>query len=476
VFRKESPTVWVVDDDASIRSYLSDFLISRSYGVVCFDSGEQVVRQIISQGAPSLLLLDIRMPRVGGLEVLAQLDKLDHRIPSIVLSGVDQISTVVQAMRLGASDYLVKPIDITDLEEAIDRVLEENGQALSLNGSAPDLGYTSANKRMLQIGSICHQVAQTDVPVLILGESGVGKEVLARYIHVQSGRRAPFVKVNCAALPAELLESELFGHDRGAFTGAQHEKPGKFELAGQGTIMLDEVAEMSPLLQAKLLHVLQDGEYTRLGGTRTLTSEARVLAATNKHLHTLVTKGNFREDLYFRLNVITIEVPPLRERPEDIAALCERFVEKYGVKYKSQVKKLPRELLAAFMRHSWPGNVRQLENVVRRFLILPDLQEALAELEETKAPLYQSQPEPPASTSLKQLAGDAADKAAKELVFNTLNEVNWNRKEAARRLNICYKSLLNKLHRWQLADRDESAIVNSHGPAAEVVSSASSGH
>lgn len=476
MLRKESPIVWVVDDDASIRSYLSDFLISRSYGVVCFDSGEQVVRQITSQGAPSLLLLDIRMPRVGGLEVLTQLDKLGRRIPSIVLSGVDQISTVVQAMRLGASDYLVKPIDITDLEEAIDRVLEENAQSPSLNGAAPDVGYPSANKRMLQIGSICRQVAQTDVPVLILGESGVGKEVLARYIHVQSGRRAPFVKVNCAALPAELLESELFGHDRGAFTGAQHEKPGKFELAGQGTIMLDEVAEMSPLLQAKLLHVLQDGEYTRLGGTRTLTSEARVLAATNKHLHTLVTKGNFREDLYFRLNVITIEVPPLRDRPEDIAALCERFVEKYGIKYKSQVKKLPRELLAAFMRHSWPGNVRQLENVVRRFLILPDLQEALAELEETKAPLYQSQPEPPASTSLKQLAGDAADKAAKELVFNTLNEVNWNRKEAARRLNICYKSLLNKLHRWQLADRDESGIVHSYGPAAQVASSASSGH
>ena len=476
MLRKESPIVWVVDDDASIRSYLSDFLISRSYGVVCFDSGEQVVRQITSQGAPSLLLLDIRMPRVGGLEVLTQLDKLGRRIPSIVLSGVDQISTVVEAMRLGASDYLVKPIDITDLEEAIDRVLEENAQSPSLNGAAPDVGYPSANKRMLQIGSICRQVAQTDVPVLILGESGVGKEVLARYIHVQSGRRAPFVKVNCAALPAELLESELFGHDRGAFTGAQHEKPGKFELAGQGTIMLDEVAEMSPLLQAKLLHVLQDGEYTRLGGTRTLTSEARVLAATNKHLHTLVTKGNFREDLYFRLNVITIEVPPLRDRPEDIAALCERFVEKYGVKYKSQVKKLPRELLAAFMRHSWPGNVRQLENVVRRFLSLPDLQEALAELEETKAPLYQSQPEPPASTSLKQLAGDAADKAAKELVFNTLNEVNWNRKEAARRLNICYKSLLNKLHRWQLADRDESGMAHSYGPAAQVASGASSGH
>jgi len=434
-----------------------------------------VVRQITSVAPPSLLLLDIRMPKVGGLEVLAQLDKLGRRVPAIVLSGVDQVTTVVQAMRLGASDYLVKPIDITDLEEAIDRVLEENGQALNLNGPAPELGYPSSNKRMLQIGSICRQVAQTDVPVLILGESGVGKEVLARYIHAQSGRRAPFVKVNCAALPAELLESELFGHDRGAFTGAQHEKPGKFELAGQGTIMLDEVAEMSPLLQAKLLHVLQDGEYTRLGGTRTLTSEARVLAATNKQLHTLVTKGNFREDLYFRLNVITIEVPPLRERPEDILALCERFVEKYAAKYKSPVKKLPGELVAAFMRHSWPGNVRQLENVVRRFLILPDLQEALAELEDAKAPLPQSQPDASASTSLKQLAGDAADKAAKELVFNTLNEVNWNRKEAARRLNICYKSLLNKLHRWQLTDRDESMPRNSPGREAQVASGAGSG-
>jgi two-component system, NtrC family, response regulator AtoC len=375
-----------------------------------------------------------------------------------------------------ASDYLVKPLHIRNLEEAIDRVLEENGQAPNVNGSAPDLGYPSSNKRMLQIGAICRQVAQTDVPVLLLGESGVGKEVLARYIHLQSGRRAPFVKVNCAALPAELLESELFGHDRGAFTGAQHEKPGKFELAGQGTIMLDEVAEMSPLLQAKLLHVLQDGEYTRLGGTRTLTSEARVLAATNKHLHTLVTKGHFREDLYFRLNVITIEVPPLRERPEDIVPLCDRFVEKYRVKYKSPVKKLPRELVAAFMRHSWPGNVRQLENVVRRFLILPDLQEALAQLEDTQSPAPQSQLEEPIAISLKELEGNAADKAAKILVFKTLNEVNWNRKEAARRLNICYKSLLNKLHRWQLTDRDESVSWQSSGQDAQVAFAASSGN
>ena len=206
---------------------------------------------------------------------------------------------------------------------------------------------------------------------------------------------------------------------------------------------------MSPLLQAKLLHILQDGEYTRLGGTRTLTSEARIVAATNKRLHTLVAKGEFREDLFFRLNVITVEVPPLRERPEDIAPLCERFVEQYRAKYKSQVKKLPDTLVAAFTRYRWPGNIRQLENAVRRYLLLPNLEQALAELETHQTQPAAADPEPPSNgVSLKNLASDAAEKVEKELVFRTLNEVNWNRRQAALRLNICYKSLLNKLHRW----------------------------
>jgi two-component system, NtrC family, response regulator AtoC len=252
-----------------------------------------------------------------------------------------------------------------------------------------------------------------------------------------------------------LLESELFGHERGAFTGALREKPGKFELAGRGAMMLDEVGEMSPLLQAKLLHVLQDGEYSRLGGTRTLTSEARIIAATNKRLHTLVTTGGFREDLYFRLNVVTIEIPPLRERTEDIVPISNYFVEKYRAKYNSRIKQLPAQLLTAFTRYHWPGNVRQLENSVKRFLILPDLQQALSGLEDTKRPAP-PEPVPPANVSLKALAATAAEKAERELVFRTLNEVNWNRKQAAQRLNICYKSLLNKLHRWNLQDRTES--------------------
>ena len=440
-------TCWVVDDDPSIRSYLSDFLDSRGYGVDCFDSGEQVLRRIASAAEPpSLLLLDIRMPRVGGFEVLAELEKLRRSIPSIVLSGVDEIPSVVRAMQLGACDYLVKPLDAKDLEEAIEKVLEKSGAAYH-NGALQELAFATTNRRMLQIQAICDQVAGADVPVLILGESGVGKEIVARYLHLRSERRGPFVKVNCAALPAELLESELFGHERGAFTGAQREKPGKFELAGRGTILLDEVAEMSPLLQAKLLHILQDGEYTRLGGTRTLTSDARIIAATNKRLHALVTKGEFREDLFFRLNVITVEVPPLRERPEDILPLCDRFVEQYRAKYKSQVKKLPEALETAFVRYRWPGNVRQLENAIRRYLLLPNLEQALAELDSD--PAQRVEPDPPGGgVSLKNLASDAAEKVEKDLVFRTLNEVNWNRRQAAQRLNICYKSLLNKLHRW----------------------------
>jgi len=339
--RNEKQTVWVADDEAATRTFLADFLGSRGYHVLCLDSGEHVVSRLQPSNIPSLLILDIRMPRLGGLEVLAELDTRGLRVPTIVLSGLDQASTVVKAMRLGALDYLVKPLDENDLELAIEKALEEHEDPGACDPAEVQTSFSSSNKRMLQIRAISEQVAHADVPVLILGESGVGKEVLARYIHQKSGRTGPFLRVNCAALPADLLESELFGHERGAFTGAQRDKPGKFELAGNGTIMLDEIGEMSPALQAKLLHVLQDGEYSRVGGTRTLTSEARILAATNKQLEKMVSTGAFREDLLFRLNVITVEVPPLRERPEDIVPLCNSFLEKYRAKYKSPVQQLP---------------------------------------------------------------------------------------------------------------------------------------
>ena len=442
--------VWVADDDPGVRSHLAGLLMDRGYDVQCLDSGEQVLHCLTSSPLPALLLLEIRLPRVSGLEILSALNKIGSRIPSIVLSRVNDIPTVVEAMRLGASDYLPKPIEAKDLEVAMARILADNRPGIQARSSASEFTFQSSNRRMLQIRAVCDQVARADVPILILGESGVGKEVLARYIHERSGRTEAFVKVNCTALPADLLESELFGHERGAFTGAVREKPGKFELASRGTLMLDEVAEMSPLLQSKLLHVLQDGEYSRLGGTMTLTSGARIIAATNKCLRSLASSGGFREDLYFRLNVITVEVPPLRERPEDIAPLCDHFVERYRAKYNSGVKQLPPELVAAFRDYCWPGNVRQLENSVKRFLLLPDLHQALAELESRfDQRAVSPEPNPPPKLSLKEHAANAAEQAEKELIFRTLSEMNWNRKRAAQRLNICYKSLLNKLHRWQ---------------------------
>ena len=457
--QNRNQSVWVADDDPTIRTHVSDFLSSRGFSVLCMDSGDAVLARLNYAQVPTLLILDMVMPCLGGLEVLSELAESGRRIPTIVLSGMGQVGTVVKAMQLGASDYLAKPFSETDLEAAIQRIVHEFAYSDASDATiSKTAACVTSNKRMLHVQGICEQVASADVPVLILGESGVGKEVLARFIHTQSGRRDPFVRVNCAALPADLLESELFGHERGAFTGAVRDKPGKFELAGQGTVMLDEIAELSPQLQAKLLHVLQDGEYTRLGGTRALKSEARIIAATNKQLQSLVAKGAFREDLYFRLNVITVEVPPLRECREDIRPLCLHFVEKHRSKYKSSVRALPEELIAAFLSYSWPGNIRQLENAVKRFLILPGLQDALAELE--RGSISTEGIPNAAQVSLRDFSASAAEQAEKELILRTLNEVNWNRKEAARRLNTCYKSLRNKVRRWQLLNQTEPESHN----------------
>jgi two-component system response regulator AtoC len=254
--------------------------------------------------------------------------------------------------------------------------------------------------------------------------------------------------VNCAALPNELLESELFGYEKGAFTGAVSDRRGKFELAGHGTILLDEIGEMSPALQAKLLHVLQDSEYNRLGGERLVQVHARVLASTNRRLEQMVSQTTFREDLYFRLNVISIEIPPLRERREDIPFFSSRFVAKYRDKYKSTVQALPEELVESFMRLDWPGNVRQLENTVKRYLILPNDEITPSETLIPTAP--ENRVVTPQPLFLKEVGAHAAERAERELVLKTLEQTRWNRKEAARLLNVSYKALRNKLKKWNL--------------------------
>jgi two-component system, NtrC family, response regulator AtoC len=457
-------SILVVDDDHSVRSYLSDFLTSCGYSVECAESGDQAVARLTSGQAPSVVVLDIVMPGINGIEVLENVKRINPTIPVIILSAAGQTKTVVDAMKMGAADFLVKPFEEQELELAIENVVEKQKlkeevktlkRQLDAYVDAGDI--LSTNPKVLKIKEIAKQVADTDVPVLITGESGVGKEVLARFVHAHSSRRdKPFVKVNCAALPNDLLESELFGYERGAFTGALNDKPGKFELADKGTLLLDEIGEMTPHLQAKLLHVLQDSEYTRLGAKRTIRVDARVLASTNINLEENVANGKFREDLYFRLNVIRVDIPPLRERREDIPVLCNYFLCRYRERYKSSVDEISPALMDSFLRYDWPGNVRQLENAVKRYLILPDMNMNPSELkEQTQAaatPVVVKAKED--NMSLKDVGTRAAEQAEKELVLRVLEETSWNRKQAARRLNICYKALLNKLKRWQIDNRN----------------------
>jgi len=311
--------------------------------------------------------------------------------------------------------------------------------------------FIYASEKMQRIKEIVDQVADTDVTILIQGESGVGKEVVARSIHLNSNRKdKPFVKVNCAALPGELLESELFGYEKGAFTGAYRQKPGKFEMANDGIIFLDEIGDISPSLQAKLLQVLQDHEFSRLGGRKDVRVNVRVLAATNRNLEKAVEEGGFREDLYYRLNVVNVTIPPLRERKEEIPFFIQYFLNKFEAKYHKRVKPVPGSLMDAFLGHDWLGNVRELENLIQRFVVLQNEEEIMKELssmpKESKEPEQRECEEGKSRKgSLREVHKTAVREAEKELICKALKGTNWNRKRAADLLNISYKSLLNKI-------------------------------
>ncbi len=390
------------------------------------------------------------LPDNDGVQLIDKIKTLAPHVPVIMLSGVDQVRTVVEAMKRGAADFLLKPFEDSALQAAIDKAPATPAVRVE-TGSGE---FISRNPRMLRVREIVRRVAHTDVPILLLGESGVGKEVIARYAHTQSGRRSrPFIKVNCAALPAGLVESELFGHQQGAFTGALSSRAGKFEQAHTGTIFLDEIGEMSRHLQSKLLQVLQDGTFSRLGGRKTIQVDARNIASTNVNIEDAVASGKFREDLYFRISVISIGLPPLRERREDIPGLCTYFIRQYRERYNSDAQELSPELLESFVQYDWPGNVRQLENFIRRFLVLSDQHSLMTELKTLE-------PEPRGTevvvnqpTSLLDVGANAADRAEQELVRRVLLETHGNRKQAAKRLIICYKSLLNKMKLWNEQQR-----------------------
>ena len=341
----KKPYVAIVDDDSAFASYLRTFLSLRGYEARCYTRGDELLASMKQTEAPDVVLLDVMMPGLDGMATLRALKASRPEAQVIMLSGRNQASTIVEAVRLGAADYVVKPDDPEGLGEialdvAIKNAIEKNRLVSELSelrqqlSDDEDRAVWGNSEKMRGIATVIEQVADSDVTVLIRGESGVGKELVARAIHQRSTRRnRPFVKVNCAALPAELLESELFGHERGAFTGAATTRIGKFEQADGGTLMLDEIGEMKPALQAKLLHVLQDGEFTKLGSNKRVQVDVRIVAATNRDLEKMMLSGDFREDLYYRLKVIELLVPALRERRDEVATLTDFFVARYSRKY-----------------------------------------------------------------------------------------------------------------------------------------------
>jgi two-component system, NtrC family, response regulator AtoC len=475
----EQERVLVVDDEPSIRKYLQTLLEVDGYSVTAVSSGAEALEHLhVQEDRPDFVILDVLMPEMDGLATLRQIVQLDHSLHVIMLSCSNEVTTVVEAIRLGAQDYLTKPFEKAELDAALLKCrrkmeLRKENQTLReyCDHLTEDLSFLAASPQMVRIRQQILQIAPVDVPVFIYGESGVGKEVVSRMIHMRSSRRnLPFVKVNCAALPGELLESELFGYEQGAFTGAVRSKPGKFELANKGTIFLDEIAEMSPHLQAKLLHVLQDHQYSRLGGRHLVDVDVRVLAATNVEVQEAMRSGRLREDLYYRLNVLSINVPPLRERTSEIPLLFRHFLTRYAEKFQKEMPTPSDHLMEAAMRYPWPGNLRELENFVKRYVILEDDEGSFRELVEMGATRQRTSPReepvvPAADQGLKALVRSLKDEAESEAIADALEKTRWCRKDAAKMLGISYKALLYKIRQFNL---DSGRTRRTRTPAAAV--------
>jgi DNA-binding NtrC family response regulator len=454
--------ILVVDDSESIRSYLASVLGAHGHRVDTAEDGRRALGLIEGGAAPDLVLLDVMMPGLDGLETLRRIRERAPRLPVVMVSVVGNARTIVDAMRAGASDYLSKPFLEGELAQVVSRALVRSEpdveRAQGRNGAPEALWQGPA---LAKVRAVIERVAETDVTVLIQGESGTGKEVVARALHAASRRRqGPFVKVNCAALPGELLESELFGYERGAFTGAVARKPGKFEVAEGGTLFLDEIAEMSPAAQAKLLHALQDATFTRLGGNREIRADVRVVAATHRALHDLVTRKAFREDLYFRLTVVNVSGPPLRARRDELPALVSHFLEHFSARY-GRVSRVPSKRLEALLeRHPFPGNVRELENLMKRIVVLGSEEPILKDLvarERAHArrarrfeSLLRDVEARAGELPLREVGRRAALEAEREAIEQALLLTNWNRKHAARVLGVSYKTLLQKIHDCEL--------------------------
>ncbi len=456
----------VVDDEPSMLRYARTLLELDRVQVETASSGVEAINRIKAGLQPDVVLLDVSMPSMSGLQVLQALRQMSPSQRIIMMSCKAEPSTVVEAIRLGAVDYLLKPFYKSHLDAALARqsavpasvptlepaaTVSNTPQPAAASTTIDDLEhgfFLAASEQMQQVRKQALLIAKVDVPVLILGESGVGKEVLARFIYENSQRKErPWMKVNCAAVPNELLESELFGYEAGAFTGAVKAKPGKFEICHRGTMMLDEIGEMSNGLQSKLLHVLQDGEFCRLGGRGNLRADVRVIAATNLDMKRALASRQFREDLYYRLNAFTITIPPLRERTSEIPLLLQHHMMTIANGLGVEPFAYSTQFIDACMHYQWPGNIRELSNVVKKLAILRDENAVIADFR--KQPITAAML-PEKKDDLKMMVRGLKDQAELQALDAVLKENNWNRRRAAAQLNISYKALLYKIKQYEL--------------------------
>lgn len=462
-----SSPVLIVDDDASQRRLIEFWLQEEGYSTVVANDGKAGLHTF-EERSPCLVIADLRMPEMDGLDLLGRIKDINHDTPVILITAFGTVGNAVDAMKLGAFDYILKPLNPDELKLSVHRALERK-QLVDENRYLRDFADTSFrfenlighSRKMHDVFDLATQVARRDSTVLIMGESGTGKELLAKAIHQNSLRVAkPFITINCGAIPETLIESELFGHRRGSFTGAVADRAGKFEAANEGTVFLDEIGDLTPSLQVRLLRVIQEREIDKIGYPHPVRINVRMLAATNRNLRTMIEDGQFREDLFYRLSVVTIHLPPLRERRKDIPLLVEHFLKKHCGRYQIPVVSISDEALEILAQYNWPGNVRELENVMEHLVVL------------NKGDVIRPEYLPTEIRQAKSRIGNISlnlpeeginlEELEKEILLQALEKHHWHQTNAARYLNITRKTLIYRMEKFGLvptSDKSEAQTV-----------------
>ena len=461
---RSAPKILLVDDNESQRRVGEFWLKEEKYDVTTAGNAEEALR-LAGQFRFDLVISDIKMPGLSGIELLARLREETPGVPVILVTAYGTVNDAVTAMKYGAFDYVLKPLTSEAFKIAVTKALE-HAQLVSENQYLRAFAEKTSkfetlighSKKMVELFEMAAQVAQRDSTVLITGESGTGKELLAKAIHLNSPRRrGPFVVVNCGAIPESLIESELFGHKRGSFTGAIADKVGKFEAANGGSVFVDEVSELKPGLQVRLLRVIQEREVDKIGETRTIKVDVRIIAATNRNLSNMIEDGSFRDDLYYRLSVVKIQVPPLRDRREDIPLLVEHFLRRFSDRYELPARNFHQQALEMLESYNWPGNVRELENVIESAVVMSkkeeltgeDLPENIRGQDRRIAKIYLDIPD----------SGISLEEVEKELLLKALEKAEWNQSKAARYLDITRKTLLYRMEKYGLVPPADAIVT-----------------